>query len=121
MHELSLMGELLHIVEEDARQRGFIKINSISVIVGDLSNVLPDALELAFSFFQTQSDCIIDEETQLLVIREEAKAACLACGTDFVPDYRIALCSQCNQTKTVLLSGETFRIESYEGSDKNED
>lgn len=120
MHEMSLMAELLHIVEEDARQRGFIRINSISVIVGDLSNVLPDALELAFCFFQNQEDCLIDEGTLFLIIREEAKAACLVCGAEFVPDFQIALCPQCNQTNTVLISGETFRIESYEGSDANE-
>lgn len=48
MHEMSLMWEIINLVSDDARLKGFDKVSKIDVIVGDLSNVLPDALELAF-------------------------------------------------------------------------
>jgi hydrogenase nickel incorporation protein HypA/HybF len=119
MHEMSLMSEIIQIVSEDAAARGFKKVNKIDVIVGDLSNVLPDALELAFLFFQRQEGSVVDEDTELHIIREAAKARCPACQKEFCPDYRIALCPVCGVPGSLLVSGETFRVESYEGSDEN--
>ena len=118
MHEMSLMSEIIQIVSEDAAARGFKKVNSIEVIVGDLSNVLPDALELAFMFFQRQEGRIIDENTKLNIIREAAKARCQTCDCEFNPDYKIALCPRCDLPGSLLVSGETFRVESYEGSEE---
>ena len=91
MHEMSRMSEIMEIVSGDAAARGFNKVSRIDVIVGDLSNVLPDALELAFLFFQGQEGNMIDEDSTLHIIREEAKVQCPACQCEFQPDYRIAL------------------------------
>ncbi|MBT2681701.1 hydrogenase maturation nickel metallochaperone HypA [Bacillus sp. ISL-35] len=121
MHEMSLMSEIIEIVSEDAAERGFKKVDQIDVIVGDLSNVLPDALELAFLFFQRQEGSVIDEDSRLHIIREEAKARCPACQCDFQPDYRIALCPECGVPGSLVVSGETFRVESYEGRDGDDE
>jgi hydrogenase nickel incorporation protein HypA/HybF len=118
MHEMSLMSEIIQIVSEDAVARGFKKVDKIDLIVGDLSNVLPDALELAFIFFQRQEDSIIDADAKLHIIREAAKARCQTCDCEFNPDYKIALCPRCNLPGSLLVSGETFRVESYEGSEE---
>ncbi|WP_245890085.1 hydrogenase maturation nickel metallochaperone HypA/HybF [Rummeliibacillus pycnus] len=120
MHEMSLMFEIIHLVSEDAAVRGFTKVKKIDVIVGDLSNVLPDALELAFFYLRKEKMGLLDEKSQLHIIREEAKSRCLKCLYEFVPDYRIALCPKCDLPSCVLISGETFRTESYEGSDNFE-
>lgn len=121
MHEMSLMAEVLRLVEEDANERGFVKVDRISIIVGELSNVLPDALELAFCYFQKQECSLISENSELAIIREEAKARCKECRKEFAPDYRIALCPHCHQLNTEIISGESFQIESYEGSESCED
>lgn len=118
MHEMSLMAEIIKIVSDDAEVNGIRKLSRISVIVGDLSNVLPDALELAFFHFQKQGLGIVDETTELEMIREAAKARCRTCLLEFTPDYRVALCQKCGLPDCELISGETFRVESYEGSDE---
>lgn len=120
MHEMSLMAEIINLIADDARLRGFDKVNKIEVIVGDLSNVLPDALELAFIYFQKTGLSLIDENTELAIIREVAKAKCQTCQLEFEPDYRIALCPKCELPNCLLVSGEIFRVESYEGSDQRE-
>lgn len=117
MHEMSLMAEIIQAVSDDAQSRGFKRIERMDVIVGELSNVLSDALELAFFYFQKQGVPCIDETTVLKIITEPAIARCAECQIEFNPDYRIALCIQCGGTGCVLLSGETFMIESYEGSE----
>ncbi|PLR95065.1 hydrogenase maturation nickel metallochaperone HypA/HybF [Bacillus sp. T33-2] len=120
MHEMSLMVEVINLVCEDAIQRNINHVNKIEVIVGDLSNVLPDALELAFLFMRKQGLGLIDDNTHLHIIREVAKAKCQTCQQEFIPDYRIAVCPKCHLPNSLLISGETFRVESYEGSDKDE-
>ena len=113
---MSLMSELLHIVSEDARTRKIAQVHEITVIVGDLSNVLADALELAFYYFQKQGLALINENTKLQIIREVAKAKCQSCSFEFEPDYQIAFCPKCNVANCLLVAGETFQVESYEGS-----
>lgn len=117
---MSLMSDIVKLVSEDASIRGFNNVNKIEVIVGDLSNVLQDALELAFSYFQKEGLSMITEHTELHIIREVAKAKCQTCLLEFEPDYRIALCPKCELPNCLLVSGETFRVESYEGSDTYE-
>jgi len=107
MHEVSLMSEIINIVLEDARLHGFRKVDKIDVIVGDLSNVLPDALVLAFLHFQKQGLGILDGNTKLEIIREVAKAKCQTCLFEFSPDYRLALCPKCDLSNCLLISGET--------------
>lgn len=120
LHELSLMAEIIKIVGEDARLNGIDRVNKIEVVVGDLSNVLPDALELAFFYFQKEASGLLSKDAELKIIREAAKAKCQTCLFEFAPDYRIALCPKCGLPNCDLISGETFRVESYEGSDKFE-
>ncbi|WP_216828471.1 hydrogenase maturation nickel metallochaperone HypA/HybF [Alkalihalobacterium elongatum] len=121
MHEMSLMADIIQIVSEDAAKRGIKKVKTVEVVVGDFSNVLPDALDLAFLYLsQHSSDPIIDQTTTLTIIREVAKAKCKVCELEFEPDFRIAYCPKCELPTSVLLSGETFKVESYEGSDDHE-
>ena len=120
MHEMSLMWEIIHLVSEDASLKGINHVSKIDVIVGDLSNVLPDALELAFLYFRNNHVSFIDVNTQLHIIREKAQSKCNSCQLEFEPDYQLAICPMCGLPNSMLISGETFRVESYEGSDKRE-
>lgn len=120
MHEMSLMYEIIQLVSEDAKSRGFHKVKQIQVIVGDLSNVLPDALELAFFYFCKEKAGLLDEDSQLKMIREKAITQCQSCLHEFEPDFRLSLCPKCDLLNGLLISGETFKVESYEGSDEFE-
>lgn len=118
MHEMSLMQEIIQLVSEDAKSRGFHKVKQIQIIIGDLSNILPDALELAFFYFCKMQAGLLDEGSQLKIIHEKASAQCQTCLHEFEPDFRIALCPECGLLNSLLISGETFQVESYEGSEE---
>ncbi|WP_071394770.1 hydrogenase maturation nickel metallochaperone HypA/HybF [Bacillus tuaregi] len=118
MHEMSLMSEIIEIVSRDASLHGFSKVDKIDLIVGELANVMPEALELAFFHFRQQGIGLLNENTKLEIIREVAKAKCQECWFEFTPDYRIALCPKCGISNGLLVSGETFQVEAYEGSDE---
>lgn len=116
MHEMALMGDILNIIQDDIQKRSFSKVTKIELIVGDISNAMPDALEMAFDVYKTQSIPFLDKESKLVIIREEAKAKCYICDTEYIPEQKLALCPNCKIPSGQLISGETFKVYSYEGS-----
>lgn len=116
MHELSLMGDVLDLVQRDAVQRGFGRIDKVTLLVGTMSNALPDALEMAFGIFQAGKNTMLTDEAELVILAEEAKARCVLCGLEYTPSQAVAVCPVCLFPSGKLTAGETFRVQSYEGS-----
>ncbi|CCQ97302.1 Hydrogenase expression/synthesis HypA [[Clostridium] ultunense Esp] len=116
MHELALMGDILSLVEKDVKERNFTKVNQIHLIVGDLSNAMPDALEMAFEIYRASGIPFLTEDSKLVIEREEAKARCVLCNEEYIPDQRLALCPHCGMPTGKIISGETLQVRSYEGS-----
>lgn len=118
MHEMALMGDILQLVQEDAAQRRIEKINKVELIVGEISNAMPDALQMAFDIFRDQNLHLFTNNAELVIHIEEAKAECVICGTEYHPSQKIALCPKCQIPSGKVLSGETFQVLSYEGSNE---
>lgn len=118
MHEMSLMGDILQIVQEDASEKGINRIEKVELIVGEITNAMPEALEMAFDIFRDQNLHIFSKNAKLVIHVEEAKAECVLCGTQYRPEQKIALCPSCHIPSGKVLSGETFQVLSYEGSHK---
>ncbi|NOU93247.1 hydrogenase maturation nickel metallochaperone HypA [Paenibacillus sp. LMG 31456] len=116
MHELALMGDILNIVENDARQRNFQAISNISLVVGRFSNAMPEALAMAFDMFKAQRNTLLSEEAELTIIVEEASAMCPFCEMTYEPTQRIAVCPHCSMPGGQLKTGQTFQVQSYDGS-----
>lgn len=116
MHEMALMGDILQLVEKDANARGIQHIDKIELVVGDLSNALPDALEMAFDVFRARGLALLSERSQLSIIKEAARAKCTMCGHEYIPDTRLSICPKCSLPSGILTAGETFKVQSYEGS-----
>ncbi|OIJ15777.1 hydrogenase nickel incorporation protein HypA [Anaerobacillus arseniciselenatis] len=116
MHEMALMGDILKIIGEDVQKRNFSKVEKIELIVGEVSNAMPDALEMALEIYKTQSIPFLDKNTKLVIINEEAKARCCVCESEYIPEKRLSVCPTCCIPSGELISGETFKVYSYEGS-----
>ncbi len=115
MHEMALMGEIIRLIESDAKEREIKKVEKVELVVGDLSNALPDALQMAFEFYKLQELDFLDSNVTLLIIREKAKAKCISCDLEYEPDFRIAICPICDAPSGKLIAGESFAIKSYTG------
>ncbi|MGG0717320.1 hydrogenase maturation nickel metallochaperone HypA [Robertmurraya massiliosenegalensis] len=116
MHEMALMGDILQLVERDAISRNIHQIDKIELVVGELSNALPDALEMAFEVFQARNQAKLLKEAKLIIFRERARAKCTVCEHEYKPDARLSICPQCQLPSGKLTAGETFKVLSYEGS-----
>lgn len=115
MHEMSLMGDILNIIHENADSKGIKVIKKVELVVGEISNVLPDALMMAFDIFKEQNQHFIDPTAKLEIHIEAASAECVLCGSVYQPDHRIAQCPECLMPSGKVTSGETFQVLSYEG------
>lgn len=116
MHEMALMGEILQMIEKDSKEKGIQTIEKVELVVGEISNVMPEALTMAFAIFKEQNPQFIMGEAELVIHMEEARASCVLCGKEYKPDKRIAFCSVCQFPSGKITSGESFEILSYEGS-----
>ncbi|MBA4601825.1 hydrogenase maturation nickel metallochaperone HypA [Thermoactinomyces sp. AMNI-1] len=116
MHEMALMGDILQLVERDAKARNIKQINKIELVVGELSNALPDALEMAFETFRARELAMLTRQSQLVIRKEEARAKCTVCGYEYHPEVRLSICPECGLPSGKLTAGETFKVKLYEGN-----
>ena len=116
MHEMALMGDILQLVREDASLKEVNRIEKVELIVGEISNAMPDALRMAFDIFRDQNPGIFSKDASLIIHVEEAIAECVLCGEQYRPMQKIALCPSCHIPSGKILAGETFQVLSYEGS-----
>ncbi|GLH62760.1 hydrogenase maturation nickel metallochaperone HypA [Parageobacillus sp. G301] len=116
MHELALMEEIVRLIEQDAAKRNISSVTKIELLVGELSNVLPEALEMAFDAYKLQKDNRLTKDAQLIIHFERAKAFCPICEQEYEPQSRIVQCPSCLLPSGRIIAGEAFRVLSYEGS-----
>lgn len=115
MHEMALMGDIVDIVWQDASRKGIRKVNKIDLLVGELSQAMPDALLMAFEIYKEQYASIFSDGAELVIHHEEAIAKCCVCEHEYRPDRKITICPQCGIPTGNLISGEAFQVQSYEG------
>ncbi len=111
MHEASLMNGLLETARKTALENGALKVISVTVSVGKLANVMPDALSFAFSAM-TQEGLLKGAN---LIIREIPVAArCEDCAFEYEPEDFPFACPQCGCVFFKVSKGEDAVLESIE-------
>ncbi len=111
MHELGITQSIVEIAERTAREQHAAKVLSVTVEVGSLSGVVPEALDFCF---EACSNGTLLEGAQLLIERIAACARCLDCGREFPLDQLLACCPVCDSAACELLAGEELRIKEME-------
>jgi len=107
MHELALAESIVDMVAEHAASR---PVQRITVEIGALACVMPDALRFCFGLAATGT---VLEGARLEIIEVKAAARCRACGDTFFQDTFWAAC-RCGERDFERLSGEELRVKEYE-------
>lgn len=111
MHELGITQSIVEIAERTARQQQAGKVLSVTVEVGSLSGVVPEALEFCY---QACSNGTLLEGSQLLIERVPAQARCRDCRREYPLEDLLACCPDCGSAAGDLLAGEELRIKEME-------
>jgi hydrogenase nickel incorporation protein HypA/HybF len=108
MHELGVTQSIVEICETHAAGR---RVLAVSLEMGDLSGVVPEAVEFCFEA------CIREtllEGARLHIERVPGTARCRICAAEFaVRSYHDA-CPTCGGYQVEILSGEELRVKQLE-------
>lgn len=108
MHETSLMENLITIAEK-ALEGKKVKVESVTLSVGKLSNALPAALSFAFKAM-TETGPLHGAE--LIMEQIPVKVRCENCGAEYEPDEFPYTCPKCGGDYYTIIQGEDIYIES---------
>jgi hydrogenase nickel incorporation protein HypA/HybF len=111
MHEFSLMQSVLGAVEKTARESGATRVVEVRLTIGQMAEVVPDAMQFAFEALIPDTLCA----GAILEITEvEPRSRCLRCGEEFAHDRYHRACPACDALTTELIAGREMFIGSIE-------
>jgi hydrogenase nickel incorporation protein HypA/HybF len=108
MHELSIVTGVVEICEQHAAGR---RVLAVTLAIGDLSGVVPEALE--FCFEAATKETLLDG-ARLEIERIAATGFCAACGEVSVVEGFIDPCPRCGGFPLEMRSGEEMRVKELE-------
>ena len=113
MHELSIMLNIINIIEKEYLKGEKGRIQTIALKIGEFSGVVPDALEFAFEAIKSDSD--IYDNAKLIMDIVPFKVKCNICGNEFKPDMEYFLqCPKCKSKDTEIISGKELYVDYIE-------
>jgi hydrogenase nickel insertion protein HypA len=113
MHELSLMESTVEIALDYAHREGVQKILQFNVRVGEMSGVVPEALEFAFDAC-TQGTIAAGAQLQIELV--PVLCYCQHCDREFAPPDLIYVCPNCGTISSKILQGQELQLISLEVS-----
>ena len=111
MHEISLCENIREIIQEQAAESGFTRVNRVWLEVGPLSCVEPDALRFGFDVVMRGS---VAEGAEVNITTPTAKARCLACGRTETITQRYDPCPACGEGPMEMIQGDELKISKLE-------
>ncbi len=113
MHEVSLMQDSLALALQHAKQGGAQRIHRLTMRIGDLSGVVPDALEFAFEVVARGT---MAEGATLEIERVGVRCYCTGCGKEFEPADLFCECPSCRRPSAEIRAGREMELTSLEVS-----
>jgi len=111
MHEVGIMENTLELALTHAQQQGATQIHHMTLRVGALSGVEPDALRFAFDVV-TQGT--IAAQATLIIDAIPAICYCHHCQQEFQPTDWIYECPTCNHLTSDVRQGKELELASLE-------
>lgn len=107
MHEVGITQSIVEIAERHAREQGAARVLSVTVRIGALSGVVPEAVE--FCFEACTKGTLLDG-ARLIVERVPGKGRCTECGAEIELAPHTFACPPCGALAVERLQGEELRI-----------
>lgn len=111
LHEMSIISGVLDAVVPSAERAGAERVLGITLRIGDMTEVVDEALEFAFEALTEGTLC---EGAELVVHKVHPRSMCFECGSEFDHDRFHRACPECGSYETRLIAGKEMEIESIE-------
>ena len=107
MHELGITQSIVEICTEQAAGARVIRV---TLEIGKLSAILPDAIRFCFDVCTQGTEL---EGTQLQIVEVPGRGRCRRCGCEMCMDDFLASCT-CGSIDIQCIAGEALRIKEME-------
>ncbi|HUN92974.1 MAG TPA: hydrogenase maturation nickel metallochaperone HypA [Burkholderiaceae bacterium] len=107
MHELSLAGGILRVVEEAAQRERFVRVKRLTLAVGTLAGIEVDALRFALDAIAPGT---VLAGADVVVESEAGTAWCLACQASVAIEARAEPCPACGSGWLQATGGTELRV-----------
>ncbi len=111
MHEFSIVETMVSMVLDMAKEKNAKKVLRVYLVIGELSGVLNDAVELYFSMLTKDT---IAEGAELFFSRPPTLVRCRNCQTEYSPVNLKISCPKCKEQKIEIISGRELYIDSMD-------
>jgi hydrogenase nickel incorporation protein HypA/HybF len=108
VHELSVCEAIVGTAVQRAGGRA---VTEVTVRIGHLRQVVPDALQFGWEMLTGDTEL---KGSRLVIEQIPAKVACRVCQCETTLDVPILMCGACESFDVSLLSGEEFLLVSLE-------
>jgi len=113
MHEVSLIENVIKIVVAEMPKYNITRVETITLRIGEMSQVVPDALVFGFEVLSKGTAL---EGARLIIENVPTKGCCKGCGKEFVIGDLFDVCPECGETNIEIISGKELEIVEFEGS-----
>lgn len=111
MHELPVVIDIVRVMDEEAKKRNLIKVTQINLVIGELSSIIDESVQMYFEVIAEKSCCA---GAKLTFEHVPAMLKCTRCGEEF-PHSKSFDCPSCGgESVLVKGTGREFYIKSYE-------
>lgn len=107
MHEASLAGGILQLVEDAARREGFRRVTQLRLQAGQLAGVEPRALRFALEAL-SPGTCLQDAHFE--IEEPPGEAWCLPCGQTVAIAQRGDACPHCGHYQLQPTGGTELKV-----------
>ncbi len=107
MHELSLLENVREILENHALKQNFSKVTKVTLEIGKLSCVEPDALRFGFDVVMKDS---LAENAELIISELNGLGLCQQCQLQFEMDSLHDPCMHCGSPFATVIQGAEMKI-----------
>lgn len=111
MHEMSLCESILGILESQAQTQGFERVKMVTLEMGVVSLVEPDALRFCF---EAVSRDTLAEGAAFELVRTKGTGACLDCGRRVEVNTLLDDCPLCGGARVLVDRDDGLRIKEIE-------
>lgn len=107
MHELSLLENVREILEDHAINQNFSKVTQVTLEIGKLSCIEPEALRFGFDVVMKGS---LAQNAKLLITELDGVGLCQQCGQQLVMETLYEPCASCGSPNVKILQGRGMKI-----------
>lgn len=107
MHEISLLENVREILQQHAESQKFTQVKKITLEIGRLSCVEPEALR--FGFDVVMKDCLA-EGAELILTELQGLGVCDECGKQVIMDTLYDPCGFCGNAFVTVTQGSEMKI-----------